>query len=447
MNKKMLVTAPIFYANSNPHIGSAHTMILCDFISRSFRLIGFDVFLSIGTDEHGDKILQAAKVCGKEPKEFVDEKHQEFKDLAIKLEIKYDRFIRTTDLDHIKAVQHLWKNLQDNGIIYKGIYKGYYSSRDESFFSFEELVEGNAPTGAPVVFLEEECFFISFKGIQEKLDKIYHSAFTLPENRINQIQDFIKDGLRDLCISRKGGWGISIPNDNRTIYVWFDALVNYLTVCGYPDLNEYWNNVIHVVGKDILTFHALYWPGILLLSNISTPQKVICHNWWIVNGEKMSKSLGNTIDPIKLIKDHGNIPLRLYCLKENLFHSDGHFDVKEMIGVYNNFFISKFCNLIHRVFSLAKKHSQIHKEKGAMYEESLRECILKYNSKEYFYTFFKVCDDLNREVDEKILWKNPHLCHEIVKKINSLIPFVYPLVPSFPDDIHENSKRFTPIIM
>ena len=442
MLEKMLVTSPIFYTNSDPHIGAAHTMILCDFIKRSHEKIGYDVFLSVGTDEHGDKILQAANACGKDPMDFVDEKCKVFRDLADKLTISYDRFIRTTEKQHIDTVQSIWKVLEEKGYIYKGKYRGYYSFRDETFFQLQELIEGKAPTGAEVIFLEEECFFIAFSRID--IDWLTEN-FTVPGNRINQIKEFVKNGFRDLCISRKSQWGIQIQNDSRTIYVWFDALINYLTVCDYPQL-KYWKNVVHVVGKDILTFHALYWPAILKFAGIELPKNIVCHNWWIFKGEKMSKSIGNIIDPFEIIKIYGEIPFRLYCLKENLIHADQEFSIKDLLDTYENFFISKFCNLIHRVFSLAKRNSQMHLEKDLnLYRSDFEKSIRTYNSREYFYKFFEICDSLNREVEEKIIWKNVHHCYEMVKKINSLIDYIHVIIPNFPADIYENSKQFTNI--
>lgn len=440
----MLVTAPIFYTNSNPHIGAAHTMILCDFIARSHRILGFDVFLSVGTDEHGDKIFNAAQLSNKDPQTFVNEKYVKFKELADNLDISYNRFIRTTDSDHIHAVQDFWKKLQNKEYIYEGIYSGYYSLRDETFFQKEELIDNKAPTGAPVVFLEEKCFFIAFNKIENKIRELLKTEFTIPNNRINQVVEFISNGLKDLCISRKSKWGIQVPDSEEKIYVWFDALINYLTVCNYPNLNEYWNNVIHVVGKDILTFHALYWPAMLMLAEIPLCRSIVCHNWWIMKGQKMSKSLGNIIDPFEIIETYGTIALRLYCLKENLLHADQEFSQEDLINVYDTFFVKKFCNLIHRVFSVAKKHDKLHIEKG-YYKEEFKQIILNCNSREYFTKFFEICDSLNKEVEEKLIWINPHSCHEIVKKINSLIDYIYPIIPNFPKDIHENSKQFMPL--
>ncbi|MDR1609330.1 MAG: methionine--tRNA ligase [Holosporales bacterium] len=360
----LYITTPIYYVNAKPHIGHAYTTIVCDIFVRFNRMFGRDVFFSTGTDEHGKKIEQSANNAGIEPQLFTDNISQLFKDLLPVLNITNDDFIRTTELRHKNAVTHFWSRLKESGHIYLGEYSGWYDIRNEAYFSEDELVDGRSPLGGNVHYMTEECYFFKLSEFQDKLLNFYEQNpdFIFPMQRRNEVLSFVKRGLNDLAISRTTfSWGIPVPNDPKhVIYVWLDALTNYLTLNGYPDVdqanNERWQNVIHFVGKEIVRFHAVYWPAFLMAADLPPPRQIVSHGWWLSEGEKMSKSVGNVQDPIKYCKLFGSDALRYFLLRELSFGEDGNFSLAGFIGRYNAVLANAYGNLCSRVFSFVLKN-------------------------------------------------------------------------------------------
>jgi len=311
-NSPFQITTPIYYVNDKPHIGHAYTSLACDVVARFMRLSGREVFFLSGTDEHGQKVEESAKKRDMSAQDFVDDVSVSFRNLLSVLNISNDMFIRTTDEDHKKAVQHLWTTLVDKGAIYLGSYEGWYSVRDECYYNESELVDGKAPTGAEVAWMEKEpSYFFKLSEYEDKLLEHYQNnpEFIAPSSRRNEVLGFVKGGLRDLSISRTSfKWGVPVPgNEDHVMYVWIDALANYISAIGYPDTDgetfqKFWPASLHVVGKDILRFHAVYWPAFLMAADIPLPQRLFAHGWWTKDGEKISKSLGNAVDPLELVE-------------------------------------------------------------------------------------------------------------------------------------------------
>lgn len=363
--KNIYITTPIYYVNAKPHIGHAYTTIVCDIFARFHRMMGYNVKFSTGTDEHGKKVEQSANNAGISPQEFTDQISQLFRDLLPVLNISNDDFIRTTEPRHKKTVQYFWKKLKDAGYIYLGEYSGWYDMRNEAYFSEDELVDGKSPLGGDVQYMVEPCYFFKLSAFQDKLLKFYQENpdFIYPTQRRNEVISFVNQGLTDLAISRTTfNWGVQVPDDPKhVVYVWLDALTNYLTVNGYPENDDqnndpFWNNVIHFVGKEIVRFHALYWPAFLMAAGIKTPKQVVSHGWWLSEGEKMSKSLGNVQDPYKYCKLFGSDALRYFVLRELTFGSDGNFSLEAFLNRYNSVLANSYGNLCNRVLSFVKKY-------------------------------------------------------------------------------------------
>ncbi|NQW10705.1 MAG: methionine--tRNA ligase [Alphaproteobacteria bacterium] len=362
------LTTPIYYVNDVPHIGHAYTTLSCDVLARFKRLDGYDVMFLTGTDEHGQKVEKAAEVAGIDPQSFTDQVSQNFRDLADFMNYSHDDFIRTTEPRHVRAVQELWRRLKDNGHIYLGSYAGWYSVRDEAFYGESELVEQGgqkiAPSGAPVEWVEEPSYFFDLSKWQEPLLAFYEAnpGFIAPESRRNEVISFVKGGLRDLSISRTSfKWGIPVPDDDAHImYVWLDALTNYITAAGYPDTDgiyaKFWPADLHMVGKDIVRFHAVYWPAFLMGAGLEPPKRVFAHGWWTNEGQKISKSLGNVIDPIELVNTYGLDPVRYFLLREVPFGNDGDFSHAAMINRMNSELANDLGNLAQRVLSMVAKN-------------------------------------------------------------------------------------------
>ncbi len=367
MAKSFYVTTPIFYVNDSPHIGHAYTSLAADMMARFARLQGQKVYFLTGTDEHGQKVKKSAEAAGKNPQDFVDEVSQRFQKMVQDLELTHDRFIRTTEADHKKAAQQLWKTLVEKGEIYKDTYAGWYSVRDEAFFQESELVDGKAPTGAPVEWVEEESYFFRLSKWQEPLLQYFseNPDFIGPTSRRNEVLSFVKGGLRDLSISRSTfDWGVPVPGDPKHVmYVWIDALTNYITALGYPDESELrkkdglWQNALHVVGKDILRFHCVYWPAFLMAAGLPLPKRVFAHGWLTNAGEKISKSLGNAIDPFALIQEYGLDQTRYFFLREVPFGNDGEYSVSSFVQRVNSDLANDLGNLVQRVLSFVHKHA------------------------------------------------------------------------------------------
>jgi len=361
------ITTPIYYVNDKPHIGHAYTSTACDVIARFMRLSGREVFFLSGTDEHGQKVEQSAAKEGVDPQDFVDDVSKSFRDLLDLMNISNDKFIRTTSDKHKASVQHLWKVLVDKGYIYKGTYSGWYSVRDECFYNESEIVDGKAPTGAEVEWVaKEESYFFKLSAFEDKLLEMYEKSpeMIAPKSRLNEVKSFVKGGLRDLSVSRTSfKWGVPVPGDEEHVmYVWIDALTNYMSALGYPDENpdgtfsKYWPASVHCVGKDILRFHAVYWPAFLMAADLPLPKRVYAHGWWTKDGEKISKSLGNVIDPVDLVDRFGVDPTRFFLMSEVPFGNDGDYSETTMIYKCNAILANELGNLAHRVCSLVYKN-------------------------------------------------------------------------------------------
>lgn len=358
------ITTPIYYVNDKPHIGHAYTTIACDFLARFHRLDGVQVHFLTGTDEHGQKVEKAAEKGGIAPKDFVDAVSENFRSLLTVLQATPDDFIRTTEMRHQSAVETLWRQLEEAGHIYLGSYSGWYAVRDEAFYHESELVQGKAPTGAEVEWVTEPSYFFRLSAWQEPLLAYYEAYpdFVAPESRFNEVKRFVESGLHDLSISRTSfQWGIHVPGDSKhVIYVWLDALTNYLTAISYPhqkekDFSAWWSNSLHVVGKDILRFHAVYWPAFLMAAGFSPPKRIFAHGWWTNEGEKISKSLGNVIDPLVLIEEFGVDALRYFLLREVPFGGDGDFSKMALIQRLNSDLANSYGNLAQRVLAFIEK--------------------------------------------------------------------------------------------
>ncbi len=363
--ERFYVTTPIYYVNDVPHIGHAYTTIACDAMARFAKLDGKAVHFLTGTDEHGQKVEKAAKDRGIEPQAFTDELSERFRDLVTHMGISNDDFIRTTEERHKEAVQALWRKLVETGDIYLGGYAGWYAVRDEAFYTESELVDGKAPTGAPVEWVEEPSYFFRLSAWQQKLLTFYEENpdFIAPASRRNEVISFVKGGLQDLSISRTSfTWGIPVPDDPaHVVYVWLDALTNYMTALGYPDqkadsYEQFWPEAVHIIGKDILRFHAVFWPAFLLAAGLRPPKRVFAHGWWTIEGEKMSKSLGNALDPYELIDTYGLDQLRYFLLREVPFGNDGDFSRTAMINRINSDLANDYGNLCQRVLSMIHKN-------------------------------------------------------------------------------------------
>ena len=365
--KKIYITTPIYYVNDLPHIGHAYTSVICDLIARFYKLHGLGVNFTTGTDEHGLKVEQAARKNKKSPKDFVDDVSLNFLELTKKLQLSNNDFIRTTEKRHHLATSHFWKNLEKNNQIYLDKYSGWYSVKDEAYYQEKELIkdkDGNFVTidGGRVDWVEEESYFFKLSKWQEKLLDYYdkNKNFVYPESRYNEVKSFVRSGLKDLSISRTSfSWGIKVPNTNHVMYVWVDALVNYLTSLGYPDFKkqkEYWQNSYHIIGKDILKFHAVYWPALLLANNINLPKRIIAHGWWTNEGKKISKSIGNTIDPNEMIDKYGLDQFRYFLIREIPLGNDGDFSKEAFLNRINSDLSNNLGNLIQRVMKFIYKN-------------------------------------------------------------------------------------------
>jgi len=368
MSRSFYLTTPIYYVNDKPHIGHAYTTLACDALARFKRLDGYDVMFLTGTDEHGQKVEAAAAAAGIDPQAFTDRVSQNFRDLIGTLDFSTDDFIRTTEPRHIRSVQELWRRLQANGHIYLGSYAGWYSVRDEAFYTEDELTvvngEKRAPSGAPVEWVEEPSYFFDLSKWQDRLLAFYEANpdFIAPESRRNEVLSFVRGGLKDLSVSRTSfKWGIPVPGDDAHImYVWLDALTNYITAAGYPDtggeFSRRWPADLHMVGKDILRFHAVFWPAFLMGAGLEPPRRVFAHGWWTNEGQKISKSVGNVIDPLELVATYGLDPIRYFLLREVPFGNDGDFSRKALAQRMNSELANDLGNLSQRVLSMVAKN-------------------------------------------------------------------------------------------
>ncbi len=364
------VTTPIYYVNDVPHVGHAYCTLACDVLARFMRLDGHEVKFLTGTDEHGQKNEKAAELAGVSPQDHVDRVSENFRNLARNMNYSNDDFIRTTEERHKRACQALWRRLRDNGEIYLGSYSGWYAVRDEAYYGEDELEEVDGKkvakgSGAEVEWVEEPSYFFKLSEWQDRLLAFYEEnpTFIQPDTRRNEMISFVKGGLKDLSISRTTfKWGVQVPDDpDHVMYVWIDALTNYITAVGYPDLDsdafsKFWPADLHMVGKDILRFHTVYWPAFLMGAGLAPPKRVFGHGWLLNKGAKMSKSLGNVESAEDLAERYGLDQVRYYLLREIPFGSDGYIGHETMVGRINSDLANDFGNLAQRVLSMIAKN-------------------------------------------------------------------------------------------
>jgi methionyl-tRNA synthetase len=370
MTRSFYITTPIYYVNGAPHIGHAYTSIATDVMARFKRLDGYDVFFLTGTDEHGQKVEKAAADAGLDPQTFTDRVSADFRAMTDAMGVSYDDWIRTTEPRHKRSCAELWRRIAANGDIYLGHYEGWYAVRDEAFYDESELTtrpDGArvaTQSGAPVEWVREPSYFFKLSAFQDRLLKLYEEQpeFVGPSSRRSEVISFVKGGLRDLSISRTTfSWGIPVPDaPGHVMYVWLDALNNYVTGCGFPDPDaprwHYWPADVHVVGKDIIRFHAVYWPAFLMAAGLPLPKRISSHGWWVVEGEKMSKSLGNVIEPRKLAETYGLDQIRYFLLREKPFGGDGSMSHPAIVSRINVELANDLGNLAQRTLSLVARN-------------------------------------------------------------------------------------------
>ena len=369
------ITTPIYYVNDRPHIGHAYTSLACDVMARFKRLDGYRVHFLTGTDEHGQKIAQTAAAQGTDPQSFTDHVSQTFRDLGQSMGFSQDDFIRTTESRHRRVCQTLWMTLQNLGYIYLDTYAGWYCVSDEAYYDDSELIKQSDGTyrtnlGKAVEWLEEENYFFRLSAFGDKLLELYNRQpdFVMPASRLNEVKSFVASGLKDIAVSRTTfDWGIPVPGDDRHVmYVWLDALTNYISALGDPTAHDdlyrtFWPANLHIVGKDILRFHAVYWPAFLMAAKWPLPKRIFAHGWWTNEGQKISKSLGNSIDPLGLVADYGLDQVRYFLMREVPFGNDGDFSRTAMQMRMNADLANAYGNLVQRVLSMIFKncHGQI----------------------------------------------------------------------------------------
>lgn len=468
MKNTYYITTPIYYVNDIPHIGHAYTSVVSDVIARFMRLSGKEVMFLTGTDEHGQKVEKSAIVKNVEPQIFTDTVSETFRTLMHSMNISNDDFIRTTEARHKQAVSSLWQKLLDSGNIYLDSYKGWYSTRDEAFYDESELTEdGLAPTKAPVEWLEEPSYFFALSKWQDKLLDFYDANpdFIRPSTRRNEVISFVKSGLHDLSISRSSfKWGIKVPNDEKyVIYVWLDALTNYISALGYPNdtskYNKFWPADVHIVGKDILRFHAVYWPAFLMAAGLPLPKCVMAHGWWTNEKQKISKSIGNVIDPLQLIKEFGLDPVRYYLMREVIFGSDGNYSRSRLINRVNSELSNKIGNLLQRTLAFVYNNNEtkipsIGKESiDSIYESFLMKLSHQIISENSLFTktfainsvlenIITLTEEANIYIDREAPWKlkktDPIRMNEVLYTLLETLRYIAVMLqPFIPDSANK----------
>ena len=465
MNKHYYITTPIYYPSGKPHIGHAYSSIVSDVFARFKKIDGYNVHFLTGTDEHGLKIQRASEENKMKPLEFCNKISKTFKNLCKILNLSNTDFIRTTEDRHKKSVQHLWKELEKSGDIYLSKYSGWYSVSDEAFYNEDEIETKDGKkvsvnSGSRVEWVEEESYFFKLSKWQDKLLDYYEKNpnFILPQSRKNEVVSFVKSGLRDLSVSRKSfSWGIKVPsNEEHVIYVWLDALTNYISALKYPDIsnelyNNFWPADVHIIGKDILRFHAIYWRAFLLAAKIPLPKRVYGHGWILSGEEKMSKSKGNILDPLEIIDNYGLDPLRYYLIKEVSFGNDGNISKEKLEDCINSDLANNYGNFCQRVTAFAEKNCDSKVPDSVEFNDqdknildnfsnnikTLRSYIDDQKLNSYVDFIVNVLFDANKYFNDQEPWnkKNDkkrlntiiYTSLELIRKISIML---YPIIPS-----------------
>jgi len=465
MNKHYYITTPIYYPSGKPHMGHAYSSIISDVFARFKKIDGYNVHFLTGTDEHGLKIQRASEENKMKPLEFCNKISKTFKNLCKILNLSNTDFIRTTEDRHKKSVQHLWKELEKSGDIYLSKYSGWYSVSDEAFYNEDEIETKDGEkvsvnSGSRVEWVEEESYFFKLSKWQDKLLDYYEKNpnFILPQSRKNEVVSFVKSGLRDLSVSRKSfSWGIKVPsNEEHVIYVWLDALTNYISALKYPDIsnelyNNFWPADVHIIGKDILRFHAIYWPAFLLAAKIPLPKRVYGHGWILSGEEKMSKSKGNILDPLEIIDNYGLDPLRYYLIKEVSFGNDGNISKEKLEDCTNSDLANNYGNFCQRVTAFAEKNCDSKVPDSVEFNDqdknildnfsnnikTLRSYIDDQKLNSYMDFIINVLFDANKYFNDQEPWnkKNDkkrlntiiYTSLELIRKISIML---YPIIPS-----------------
>ncbi|MBI2628751.1 methionine--tRNA ligase [Candidatus Pacearchaeota archaeon] len=451
-NKKFYVTTPIFYPTAEPHIGTAYTVIAADILARWNSIQNKDVFFLTGTDENAKKVFQAAQERRIPIKEFVDKLSQDFKEAWKKLNISYNRFIRTTDKDHEKTVQNLLNITYKKGDIYLGKYEGYYCIACEAYYTEKDLINGCCPTHqTKAELIKEESYFFKLSKYQKKLLDLYkkNPEFIQPASKKQEIINRVKKELRDLSISRKDyGWGIKLPFDKtHCVYVWYDALTNYYTATREKGKEKYWPADVHLVGKDILWFHSVIWPAILFSVGIKLPKTVYAHGWWTFNNEKISKSRGKVINVDELISIAGVDSARYFLFRETPFGEDGDFSTEALINRHNNELANKLGNLISRVSTLAETHGLKKTQNKLIKKLKIKEIqnyIDNYQFDKALSEIFAFIDKCNLFIQDKKPWENAtknksEILYELADSIKAIAILLYPFTPQTSEKI---AKQF-----
>ncbi len=446
-------------------MGHAYSSIVADIFARFKRLEGYEVLFLTGTDEHGQKIQKEADKNKKDPKKFCDEISETFRSLTKILNLSNNDFIRTTEARHFKSVNEIWKRLTNSGDIYLDKYSGWYSISDEAYYDKDEIEEKNGKkiskvSGSSVEWVEEESYFFKLSSFQKRLLEHYkkNEDFILPKSRKNEVVRFVEKGLNDLSISRTSfSWGIPVPeNKKHIIYVWLDALTNYLSALNFPDIandkyKSFWPADVHIIGKDILRFHAVYWPAFLIAANLPLPKRVFGHGWILSDDKKMSKSLGNILDPIEIIKDYGIDQLRYYLIKEVSLGNDGSISMENLKNCINNDLANNYGNLCQRVFSFIKKNCNNKIPKKSKLTESdikliqnvknnlpkLIDYINNQNLNEYIKMVVNFSFEANKYFNDSEPWalktKDPGrmnaILHTILEQIKNISILLHPIIP------------------
>ena len=466
MSKNFYITTPIYYPSGKPHMGHAYSSIVADIFARFKRNEGYNVLFLTGTDEHGQKIQKEAIKNNKDPKTFCDELSDKFRQLSKILNLSNDDFIRTTERRHYDSVNEIWNKLIKSGDIYLDKYSGWYSVSDEAFYDEDEIENINGKkisknSGSVVEWVEEESYFFRLSAWTKKLLEYYdkNENFISPSSRKNEVVNFVNKGLKDLSVSRTSfTWGIPVPNNKKhVIYVWLDALTNYLSALNFPNIKDekyrnFWPADIHIIGKDILRFHAIYWPAFLLAANLPLPKKVFGHGWILSDEKKMSKSLGNILDPIEIINKFGIDQLRYYLIKEVSLGNDGSISMENLKNCINNDLANNYGNLCQRVFSFIKKNSDNKIPKRSKFTnddkkliDNLRNNIPKLidminnqNLNEYIKTVVNFSFEANKYFNDNEPWaikkKDPNRMNDILNTISEQIKnisiLLNPIIPN-----------------